>query len=142
MSISILTDVGSHITNSVSITPRAQTAATVEGSGIDRCAPGDQQYQSCQLFVSVGPTTGTPDSFSVAVTMEDSADNLSFAAMSPAVAITTITAINTSQYVNVNLKGARRYVRAVAVVAFVGGTSPTVGIAANVTLGGATKLPV
>lgn len=140
MSLSVLTDINAHITPSQGVAPIASTGATHTGTGIDRAGTsGDQEYLSGTLAVSVGAATGAPSSFTVDAHLEDSADNSSFAAISPAVAITQMTASGMGT-VGFNLKGLRRYVRAVVVTTITGGTSPTLPVAADVILGGAVKL--
>jgi hypothetical protein len=52
-----------------------------------------------------------------------------------------LTADNTEAEKNVELTGARRYIRAVTTVTFTGGASPTIPVAATLTLAGRDLLP-
>jgi hypothetical protein len=52
----------------------------------------------------------------------------------------TLTAANTDISVPIDLSSAFRFLRVVATVAFTGGTSPTVTIAADIIMGGETHL--
>lgn len=141
------TDIGGLLEPAIGIAPLAYSAGTTNGTGVDRLnTPAGQvyQYYSAMLSAHTGVTTGTPTTFTVDVKMQDSADNTTFADFKPdgatVAAVPTITAINTIARVNVNLTTARRYLRAVSVAAFVGGTTPTIAVAAQIVLGGADRV--
>lgn len=141
MSVQLLTDIGSHITNAVTIRPQAASAGTVSGVAFDRCTAGDQEYYSGVLTLTVGATAGAPSSFTVDLSLEHSDSSGSgYAAVSPAVAVTQVTAASTTVSVSFNAKGLKRYIRGSCVVAFSGGTSPTVLVSGVLTMGGAHKL--
>lgn len=131
-----LTDVGHEIKFNRAISPHNDDGTGENGAAINR-----QGYQSALLAVDVGATEGTPDSFTVDVLLQESADGSTGWTEVDDSAITTITAINTSQVKAVNLAGLKQYVRAVAAVEFVNGTSPKVLMAASLILGGADTLP-
>lgn len=121
--------------------PAAASAGTRNSSAIDRLG-----YGSCVLAESVGATTGSPSSFTVDAKIQDSADgSTGWADYSPplsaSAAITQITAASTIGIKNVDLSGAKRYIRVQEVVAFSGGSTPTVGVASVVVLGGAVAKP-
>lgn len=146
MNIASMYDGGSRINVQQSIVPAAVAASTVNGTGIDRAGvTADQEYFSGVLEVSLGATTGAPTTISVAVSLQDSSDNSTFAAVGSSfggpIAITTATAASQVVTANFNGLGLRRYVRAVAVVSFTGGTSPTIVVGANIVLCGAAKAP-
>lgn len=107
-----------------------QTAATVNGTGIDRLG-----YDDIELVVANGAATGTPTSYSIDVKLQESDDNSTFTDITGA-AITQITANNTLRNIKVgNAYLKKRYIRTVTVVAFVGGTTPAVATAVEVLLG-------
>jgi len=107
-----------------------QAAATVNGSGIDHVG-----YDDIELVVATGAVSGAPTSFSVDVKLQESDDNSTFTDITGA-AITQIVAANTLNKVKVaNAYLKKRYIRTVTVVAFVGGTSPAIPVAAMVLLG-------
>jgi len=148
------TDIGAYLEPAFTVAPQLSAAATIAGTGVDRLnTPSGlpYQYYSCMLTVITGAVAGTPTSFTVDARFQDSADNTTFADFNPGsqagsepalgwVSIPTITAANSVARVNVNLTAARRYIRPQVVVAFVGGTSPTVGVAAAIILGGADRV--
>lgn len=145
MSIARMKELGSFITTSQSVAPQLCAAGTFNGTGVDRMPSGDQEYLSGIVAVSIGATAGTPTSFTVDVSIQDSADNSTFAAVAAGfggpIAITQAVAASQMVTAKFNANGLRRYVRAVAVVAFVGGTSPTIALAVDITLGGVAKAP-
>lgn len=133
-------DINSHIFVASAHNATAQAAGTITGTAMDRMTTSGQQgFLSCVLHVSTGGSTGTPDSFSVAYAVEESADNSSWTAVSGATA--TITAANTQARVALDLSGRQRYIRASPTVTFVNGTSPTVVVAGVFVFGGALKEP-
>lgn len=141
------TDIGAYLEPALGIAPLAYSAGTTNGTGIDRLnTPSGQvyQYYSGMLVEIVGVTTGAPTSFTVDAKIQDSADNSVFADYKPdgvnVAAIPTIVAASTVSRINFNLTTARRYLRVVQVVAFVGGASPTVAAGAAVILGGADRV--
>ncbi len=152
--MNIQNDIGAFLEPALDLAPVLQAAATVNGIGVDRLnTPAGQvyQYYSGMLVVVTGAAAGTPTSFTVNSRMQDSADNTTFADFNAAgasgsepalgwVAIPTITAVNSVARVNFNLTQARRYLRGQHVVAFVGGTTPTIALASVIVLGGADRV--
>lgn len=120
-----------------SLVPAARAAGAFTTNWVDlgRSASG-------KLFVHVGATAGTPDSFSVAVSLRMCPDNgagapddeLAAIYSDPeAVAATvTITAASTTGELNVRLAGSnkKKWAQISAIAAFVGGTTPSIPIAA------------
>jgi hypothetical protein len=144
----IMKDGAAFASPQIGTVPAASAAGTVNGTGIDRLGLGSAPGMalSADLVAETGATTGGPTSFTVDAKIQDSADNSSFADYVPpgaasAAAITTITVANTLARKRVDLSGARRYIRVVTVVAFVGGASPTVGNATFVELFGLQNPP-
>ena len=144
MSVSLLTDIGSHVNPVGSVWPQAISGSSdVNGANtFDRVGTTtNEHYLSGVLVLNVGATTGTPTTFSVACRLQDSADNSSFADIATAVAVTAVTTANTTATVAFNAKGLRRYLRAVVTPTFSGGTSPTVLVSASLVMGGAAVVP-
>lgn len=127
--------------------PAAVAAGTRNSAAIDRMASGgDQGYRSALLELEVGATTGTPTSFTADAKIQDSADgSTGWADYTPpnggSGSVVQITAADTLNKRAVDLSGAKRYIRVVEVVAFVGGTSPTLGTRSGVVLCGPAKKP-
>jgi hypothetical protein len=126
--------VGHQVGTAVGILPSPQVAATVNGPAIAR--PG-----SFTVFAMSGATTGTPTSFTVSMKVQDSDDGTSGWADVTNGALAVITTINTSAELNIGTLP-KAFLRVVSVVAFVGGTAPTVQVAAMVITGGSSVYPV
>ncbi len=117
------------------VAPAAQSAGAVNGAAIDRLG-----YLSCVLAVITGAVTGTPSAQSSTCQIEHSDDGLSnWGALTGAQV--AVTGANSIGQVDVDLSGAKRYIRVVNTTAFTGGTTPTLASGATVVLGGADKLP-
>jgi len=137
MNVAQQKDIGSFINAVVGTVPTTASAGAINGSSIDR-----QGYQSCALHVSGGAATGTPTSLTIASKIQESSTGSSGWTDVSGAAITTSAAASTDAEADVDLSGVKRYVRVVTTVAFVGGTSPAIPVAASVVLGGAVTLPV
>lgn len=140
--ISQMKDIGELLDVVSSVLPQSSGAATLDGASVDRLAHGNAL--SCVLHQAVGAISGAPTTASVQTKLQDSADNSTFADYQ--IGGTTqetaaATAQNGDQSVNIDLNGARRYIRAVTVIAFTGGTSPAALVAADLVLGGESELP-
>jgi len=99
----------------------AARTATGQTSGIDL-----QTYDGDVVFL-LDSAAGTGTSPTLDVTIEDSADNSSFAAITGA-AFTQVTTTASAQKLVVNKDGARRYVR---VKYTIGGTTPSFTFSVN-----------
>lgn len=132
----IPTDIGNEIHFHRAISPHNDDGAGENGAAVDR-----QGYQSCLLALDVGATEGTPDSFTVDCLLQESEDGSTSWAQVDDSALTQITAINTSQVRAINLAKCKRYIRAVAAVEFVNGTTPKVLLSGALILGGPDTLP-
>lgn len=141
LGLAVAWDVGAQLTTKIGNVPVAASAGTRNGAAIDR-----QGFLSAVISATCGAATGTPTSFTYDAKVQDSADgSTGWADYKPdgatVAAITQITAVNTNGRRNVNLVNAKRYIRVVETVAFVGGTSPTLAVAEDVILGGASEEP-
>jgi hypothetical protein len=124
-------DIGSQIKNVTGVAPQAAAAGTINGPAIDR-----RGLNSCVLFVTAGAATGAPTALTLDSKLQDSADGSTGWADLSGAAITQIVAASTDKQVDVNLKGAKAYIRVVQTTGFTGGTTPTLNQGATVTLGG------
>lgn len=122
----------------------AKSDGAVNGTGIDRMPKGDTGFLSAKLIVNNGATSGTPTSFTNTCKVQDSADNSAWADLVPtsgSASVVNATASSVAE-VNVDLSNARKYVRVVETIAFVGGTAPTLLANATLVLFGADKHPI
>jgi hypothetical protein len=126
--------------------PAAPVAGTRNGSAINRRQSG-AIAQGCTLFASSGAATGTPTTQTLDAKIQDSADGSTGWAdyippdQTTVAAITQITAVNSSAEVDVNLSGAKAYIRVVETLAFTGGSTPTLGVQTAVVLVGFDRTP-
>jgi hypothetical protein len=133
----VYSDIGSDIKVVRAIAPHSNSgSSSVNGPSIDRL-----DYASAVLFVDVGATSGNPTSFTVDCKLQESDDGSTWADITGA-SIATITTANTQKELNVDLRGRKRYIRAVLTASFSGGSSPTVLASAALVLGGANVYPI
>ncbi|MBW2672139.1 MAG: hypothetical protein JRD89_01825 [Deltaproteobacteria bacterium] len=118
------------------IRPQAAAAGTVNGLSIDRLG-----FEDAVLLVSVGAVSGGPTAQTVDVKIQDSADGTTWADV-PGLTVEQITAGDTYKELGINLSPLRRYIRAVATVAFTEGTTPTIQLAVDIALGKSRVEPV
>lgn len=105
------------------IAPQALAAATTHGTGV-QVTPGE--LKDGMATVNIGATSGTPDSFTVVVTIEESATlNGTYDTL---VTFDTATGQNEVATKPITLNPAKPFIRATVVTAFVNGTSPKVGV--------------
>ena len=113
------------------------TAASATGTGVDR-----KGYESAVFSFHNAQPAGTPLNVTITCTIEESADNSTFAAVdSPAAVTHNVTNTYTVTEVSCDLVGLDRYVRAVMSTQFNSGTNPTVAVSAEAILGMKTDLP-
>lgn len=129
-------DIGGYVNQVVGLEPQNTAAATVVGAGYDRT-----DVYSVAIGGAVGATTGSPTSFTVTFNVQESSDDGSADAYSN-FGTTTVVASTADSVVelDLDLTGAEQWIRVQAVVAFVGGTAPTIDLAAVTTLGPARNL--
>lgn len=135
-------NIGGMVVSLQSVDPIASAAATINGTTIDRMA--HSMPLSCLLHTQTGAETGAPTSVTVTSTLQDSADNTNWAnylpdGVNPATA-PAVAAISADGNFSIDLTLARRFLRIVTVIAFVGGTAPTIAVAAELVLGGEQTL--
>lgn len=90
---------------------RTDTAATSPATGLDTAASA---AFGLQAYLHVFAFTGT----SVTVTLQDSADNSTFAAIGAGVSFTAASAVGAQRLVTANTQTVRRYVRAITTGTF------------------------
>lgn len=133
----IKTNIGGYTTVTKSYIPKAETGGSaVNGGAVDRTG-----FLSCLMVVHSGAATGSPTSYTLAAKLQDSATSGGTYADITGAAITALTADNTVALKAVDLSGAKAFIRMVVTVTFVGGTSPTLPVAAEIVLGGKDTLP-
>jgi hypothetical protein len=119
--------------------PQNASAGTTNGPAIDR-----RGYGSCVLHHACGVASGAPASRTVDTKLQDSADGSTgwndYVPPTGTAAATQLVADSTEAEKDVDLSGAKGFIRTVRVVAFTGGTTPAIAVQASVTLGGATTV--
>lgn len=138
--MSLLRNIGGYIVEALGLVPLANAAGTRNGAAIDRKAAGDnEELDSCRLTVQTGTVGGSPSAQTLDAKLQDSADGTTAWADITGAAITQITAADSLANVDVDLAGAKQFIRVVEVAAFTAGSSPT--IIASSTLQLATNKP-
>jgi len=135
-------DIGAYILGRIGTVPGEDTG-TVNGTGWDRLTDLGMAG-SCKLMGFTGVAAGGPTTQTVDISIQDSADNSTFAAyldQNSNGALTQITADSTMVQENVDLRGANQYIRAVAVMSLAGGTTPTWPHASVIVFGGFDTTP-
>jgi S-formylglutathione hydrolase FrmB len=135
---------GELIRSELTIVPQNSVAATVAGASIDRAAQPSMP-RSAEVTLMLGALTGTPTAVSAVMTLQDSADDSTWASVldkdGNAVTV-TVAAASTLARVDVDLSGARQYIRGNLVLGFTAGTTPTADLTAQLALSGYEILPV
>ncbi len=134
-------NVGAFLTAKIGTVPEASSGDTVNGTGFDRT-----DWESLLLIVETGAATGTPSAVSVVSKIQHSSDDGSsdaYADYTPTLgsASVTVAAASTAGSVAVDLAEAKQYIRVVTTTTLTSGTTPTLGVAAVVALGGALVNP-
>jgi hypothetical protein len=137
MSISEQRNVGAYVRARKAINPTNSVAATINGPAIDR-----RGFLSCVLHHACGAATGAPTSRTVDAKLQESADGSTGWTDIAGASATQLTADNSEAEKDVDLSGAKSFIRVVETVAFVGGTAPAIPVAATLTLGGSDSPPV
>ncbi len=130
-------DTGGEVKTYRALSPQADSGGSAKnGVVIDR-----KGFDSLVATFITGAITGTPSSMSMVCKVQhgDASDGSDMADISGATA--TITAANETAEINVDCRDLKRYIRVSETTTFSGGTSPTVLVAAVVTLGQAAKKP-
>jgi len=132
-------NIGAFLLAKLGIAPQQISGSTpINGGSIHR-----QGYQSCVLAAKSGVSTGGGTQGHVAK-LQDSADgSTGWADLSVGGAVQSVTLDGDSECktLNVNLAGAKEYIRVVLTPTWTGGTAPTQQADVTVVLGGADTLP-
>lgn len=148
LNIGLLKKLGTLFKEVVGNVPFATTPATRNGAAIDRAVAGGVFYNGLTLVAMTGAVTGAPSGQTLDAKIQDSADGSTGWAdyippgQATVAAIAQITAVNTIGSVDVDLSGARRYVRVVETTTLTAGTAPTIAVVETVILSGADRTPV
>ena len=99
--------------------------STVKGVAIDRTG-----YLSAAVMYNAGVCPSIPTGFTVALTVEDSVDTTdgnfaTFATFPTFGTAADLSAASVQKYFDVNLRGAKKYIRVKEVLTFTGGSSPS-----------------
>jgi hypothetical protein len=137
-------NIGALVAIATSVEPQSSAGGTINGISIDRAT--HQMPLSCVLHQQLGAVGGAPTTTSAQTTLQHAPDNSTWSNYTDpdtnAVAQTAaLTAANSEDSVNIDLTNAYRWIRAVTVVGFTGGTSPTALVAAELVLGGEPLMP-
>jgi hypothetical protein len=122
--------------------PGRYAPGNITGPAINR-----RHFASCVLHVASGPANGgpAPTQIKLDAKIQHAAASagpwVDFVPHMGAAAITRITAANAEAHVDVNLLGAKEWIRVVAPLAFDDGTTPTLDVSATVCLGASEKVP-
>lgn len=134
-------NIGSLVVPVTSVFPESAAAGTINGTSIDRTL--HNLAGSCVLHQVVGAETGAPTATSVQTTLQHSPDNATWSNYQIGTAVqqtAALTGANSENTAAIDLTGAYRFIRAVTTVAFTGGTSPAILVAADIILGGEREL--
>lgn len=129
-----MVDPGASIKSVLGVAPQSSQAATVNGAAIDRAG-----YMGALVTGLTGTATGSPTTQSTTYKVQDSADG-STGWADYNTSATALTANDGVKEISVDLRGAKKYIRVVAVVAFTGGSTPAQLIGATVGLTGGERL--
>ncbi len=135
--ITTLRNIGSIVVPVTSVFPESASAGTINGAGIDRTL--HNLAGSCVLHQIVGADSGAPTTLSVQSTLQHSPDNSTWSNYEIGTTVqqtAALTAVSSENTAAIDLTGAYRFIRAVTVIAFTGGTTPAVLVAADIILGG------
>lgn len=141
-----INQIGAYVAAKQALVPLANAAGTRNGTGIDRSTVA--YAKSCVLVAQLGAATGTPTSFTHNLKIQHSSDNGSgdaWADYTPptgTAALAQQTAGSALVEKDIDLTGAKQYVRVVETIAFVGGTSPALPASAAFVFGGGDSLPL
>ena len=146
-SMSMNLDIGSFLKSAIGTPAFGDTGSTVNGTGIDR-----EGHQSCVLLCQGGAATGSPTGQTANFKIQhDAAVGGSYAdyttpqsgqvGAAAAAAIAEQSADDFLVKLDVNLAGAKRFIRVVSVVALTGGSSPTWPVSSAVLLGPKDEMP-
>jgi hypothetical protein len=141
MSLAHIHNVGSFVVPVTSVFPESASAGTINGASIDRTL--HNLPNSCVLHQVVGAESGAPTTTSVQTTLQHSPDSSTWSNYQIGTTVqqtAALTAANSEDTAAIDLGGAYRFIRAVTAVAFTGGTSPAVLVAADIILGGEREL--
>lgn len=146
MSMYPMTDIGAVVDYEIGLVPQSLDSspdAGDAGTGIDLSAR--KFPASGKLIVVTGAATGSPTAIAVNARLQHS-DALAsgyedFVVRDVVIQTPNVDAVNSAAHKNVDLTGAKRYVRAVVDVDLTAGTSPAIQAAALLVLGGEVDLP-
>ena len=129
-------DIGAFIACRTGTVPAARAAGARNGTAIDRGS-----FSSCVLSVQAGAASGAPTAIEFGAKLQHSDDGATDWTDYEGAEV-ELTEASTIAEADVDLSGAKQFIRVVESLAFTGGTTPTLGTASQVVLGGPDHLPV
>jgi len=137
--MSLQQDIGGQIDVVSSIKPVNQITAasySVVGEVVD-----SNGFESAVVAVATGAILGSPSAQTVDAKLQECDTSGGTYTDVTDGAITQITAVDTDGRVSAKLTGLKRYLKVVSTVALTGGSTPTIGLKADIILGGAKVEP-
>lgn len=138
-----VSNAGAFISPQKGTVPQDVAAGVRNGAAIDRSGFG-----SCVLVGETGAVTGAPTGQTLDAKVQDSADGATGWAdyvppggVAADGAIAQITAVNTQAKKNIDLSGAKKFIRTVEVTTLTAGTTPKIGARTSLILGGPVEHP-
>jgi len=128
-------NLGEQVRTLQAIVPQAAPDGTCYGTAADRT-----DFHYAVLAVDTGASAGAPTAVSITAKVQDSTDGTTWADVAGATA--SALGANAHGEINLDLRLARKYVRAAVTVLHTGGTTPTTQVSAVWVLGEATRNPV
>jgi hypothetical protein len=128
-------NIGAFLAARQSLVPTNSAAGVRNGVSIDRTG-----FASCVVVHACAAVTGAPTSQAIDLKLQDSADGTTFTDVVGFALTQKTSAVADIRELDLNLAGARQFVRLVETVAFVGGATPAVVSAPVLILGGADKV--
>ncbi len=140
-------NIGAHLDVEFNPNPAASGAGTTDGGAFDRYGLGGDARMSCVMAARAGAASGTPSAQSLTYTLQHShtttgGDFVNLTDPDGVTPTIVLDADNEAGEVDVNLVGARRYIRIKRVAAFTGGSTPTWANGSCLVMGGSLKAPV
>lgn len=141
MSVLNISGPGPEVKNQIGTVPAASAAGAVNGTGVDR-----RGFNFAILEAQTGAVTGSPTAQTLDAKIQHSdAVAGTYSDFDPGVAgsgaVAQITAVNSRKRKQIDLRGAKAFVRVVTTVGFTAGTAPTLANCVTLQLAGADVLP-
>lgn len=131
------TNAGDYVKLQKGTNPQDSAAQTITGAAIDRTGFG-----SCVLHAANGVASGAPTGQTVDTKIQDSATSGGVFADFAGGATAQLIADSTDAEVDIDLTGAKAFIKVIQTVGFTGGTTPKIPVSSTLALGGSITEPV